>query len=188
MNGGSWRIGVTTEVKGEKSLGTTGITVPLTVRESSSATLSYGTASGYMNVEAVIAQGIPAGASHTFDLFDGSVTDVYEDAANFRYVQSFTFRVTSGGDSSGLSLTGGASNPHGLFWTGTAGTSTGQTVYPSGPPASGGGSAGAAVTSTARTLRVTNLGAVEAEYELILVGSISVPGVPMGLLLTLTYP
>ena len=188
MTGGSFTLTSTLLVQATKTLSSAGVTVTVSPTIVHEQALSYGTGEGSVSSVVLIEQGLPAGASHTFDLFDGSMTDVYGDPVTLRRVRAFAFWVEDGGDSSGVSLAGGDSNPSGLFWLGTPSASLGQTVYPDGPPACGGGDAGAAVTSTARTLKVTNLGAVEATYKLVLVGTPCVPGVPMGLLLTLTYP
>lgn len=184
MTGGSWRVNVWLEMVGLKDLSTADITIPVSSRDTQTQSLAFGTGDASFTTTVVVSQGLPPGASHTLDMYDGSLTDIYGDAAELRELRAFAFWVESGGDSSGVTLTGGASNPHTLFWTGTT---PGQTVYPSGPPALGGGTAVVSVTSTARTLKLTNNGAVDVTYKLVLVGSLTVSGAAMGVL-GLTYP
>jgi len=146
--------------------------------------LEAGTGSATASLVVALTRGLVPGGSDTFDLFDGSLTDVFGATAAFRVLRGYALWVEDGGDSSGITLSGGASNPHGLFM---GGTTPSITAYPDGPALTAGSPAGSLVTSTARTLKILNNGAVETQYTLVLAGSQAASGALMGIL-GLTYP
>lgn len=185
MTGGSFQITTQVNVSGVKAYLNGANTITLNTSASCTEQLSFGTTTSGVSVEVNQIRGLGVGASETLNLYDGSLLDIYGDPAVFRTVRGFGLWITSGGDTSGLKVEGGDSNPTTLFWTGTT---PGKTVYPSSAPELGGSLVGVSITSSAYSLKVTNNGAVAVNYQLIVAGSAGVSGSPIGLLLGLLYP
>lgn len=184
MTGGTYKLTSQLVLDLQKRIPNSGISLANTQRFRAVQELPFGTGPGTASVVALVKFGLAPGGAQTVDLYDGSILDPYGDPAAFRLVRGWAFWVSSGGDDGGVKITGGASNPLGLDWVGTPGTSTGQIVYPDCPAAGGRGSS---VTSTARTLTATNLGAVYAEAQLYLAGTRTLSGGATGNV-GLTYP
>lgn len=182
MTGGAWRYEMAVAVTGQKTPPFGDDAVSTTLDAGTVQSLAFGT--GTLGLEVDQLRHLPAGGSETLNLYDGSLTDVFGDAAPFRVVRSFVLFVESGGDAAGVTVTGGVSNPTALFWVGTT---PGQTVYPGGPACSGGSAAGVNITSSACTLKVTNNGAAQCSYRLMVAGDLFTSGMAVGTL-GLTYP
>lgn len=185
MTGGSWRINTVLALTGALRPQFSSASISTTLDASAIQSIAFGTAEGEMSILVDQTRPLPAGVSETHNLFDGSLLDIYGDAAKFRKLRGFAFQVHSGGDSSGVTIRGGDSNPCTLFWVGTT---PGQIVYPDGPAAAGGSDAGITISSSACTIKVTNNSAVECSYRMLFAGSVCVPGSPVGLALSLLYP
>ena len=186
MTGGTWSLTTTLSVQVQNLRANSAATEAASAQRSGTGSLTYGTAaSGEFGFCAAFAYQLGAGVSVTFDLYDGSTADAFGDGMPLRLLKAYAVWVSSGGDEDGVTVSGGASNPHPLFMGGTNPT---QTAYPSGPAVSGGSPAGQAVTSTARTVKIQNNGAVPVTVVVGFAGTAAVSGVPMGLLLPLTYP
>lgn len=121
--------------------------------ESVLQSLSFGTGTGNGNLIVVEELTIAASSSVSINLYDGSLLDLFQQPAPFRFLRSFVAWVNSGGDATGVTIAPAASNPNLLWWTGTSPT---KTVYPGGPPECGGSPAGVAVTSSAYGVTFTN--------------------------------
>ena len=185
MTGGTWRITTTLDLQVQNLRANSAATEAASNQRSVSGSLAFGTGTTQFADAVAYLYQLMAGQSVTFDLYDGTTADAFGDGMNLRLLKAWVVGVSSGGDSSGVTVSGGASNPHPLFMGGSNPT---QTVYPSGPAAAGGSPAGQAVTSSARTVKITNNGAVPVIVVVGFAGTQAVSGVPMGLLLPLTYP
>ena len=148
--------------------------------------ISFGTGSGRFDILVSQPRSLVAGASETLDLFTGTdLKNVFGETAPFRLVKDLMLYVVDGGDSSGVKVGGASSNA----WFGFLESATDKVkFYPGGPPLVLGSPAGATVTSTTKNLKIENAGAAAVTYRLIMAGSSAQVGVPMGLLLALTYP
>lgn len=186
MTGGTWRLTTTLDMQVLNLRPTMAATESASNQRAVTGSLAFGTAANQFGDAVSFLYPLMAGQSVTFDLYDGSTGDAFNEAMNLRLLKAWVVGVSSGGDSSGVTVSGGDSNPHGLFMGGTLPT---QTAYPSGPAVTGGSPAGSAVTSTARTVKVANNGAVPVICVIGFAGTPAVSGVPMGLAgLLLTYP
>lgn len=153
-----------------------------------SQSLTYGTSSGKMDVPCNGQFIIAAGGSLTLNLYDGGtttsdLTTLFGDAASLRNVKSLSVVVTSGGDASGVKV-GAASSNEFVGWFSAAGDAA--VIYPSGPALSFGSPAGKAVTSSAKNLKLENLGAAAVIVSVVAAGTTVVSGSAMGVL-GLTY-
>jgi len=125
--------------------------------------LTYGLSDGEIDVPLTGEYLIAAGGALTLNLYDGGttasdLTNLFGGASNLRVVRSLTFAVVSGGDSSGVAIGGAASNEfYGFF----AAAGDKVKIYPDGPALALGSPAGAAVTSSAKNVKIENLGAAE---------------------------
>lgn len=186
MTGGQFSETFSVSIGGILSYLNGGASVPTTQTPTvPGQTLQFGTATGQMSVELNQLRTLGPGASETINLYDGSLLDIFSLPAVFRYVRNFTVFISLGGDSSGLTWGGGASNPTTLFMGGTLPT---KTLYPSGPPDCSGSPAGVAITSSSYSVKFTNNGVVPVTYGIIIAGASGVSGSPMGMLLTMLYP
>lgn len=186
MTGGSWVLSVGGSMTATKlpALGTEAD--GWSHSPGSAQQLEFGTGSGAASIFVAQTRTLGAGASETLNLYDGSVVDVFDDPAAMRLLKSFALHIPSGGggDTAGVTVGAAASNAHPLFFG--ANTHT-QTVYPAGPPMTGGSPDGVAVTSSACNVLVTNNGAVAVTYRVLIAGAAEVSGAAMGVL-GLTYP
>lgn len=158
---------------------------PVHLADGATQSLGYGTGSATVTLVVARTAGLGSGASETLNLFDGSLLDVFDKAANFRTLRGVALWVESGGSTSGLTIGAASSNAHPLFFGATTHTAT---VYPDGPAFTMGSPAGVAVTSTSCNVKLLNNASVQTRYSLVFIGSESVSGVPIGLALALTYP
>lgn len=185
MTGGSVVVSADARLTARQVLPNQGATQTTAFAGSADGRLAYGTGEGTVSLAVCQTRGLGPGASETLDLFDGSLADVFGVAAGFRVLRAYALWVDpETGDAGGLTVSGGASNPHTLFMGGTAPT---KTVYPGGPADVGGSPAGVAVTSAARTVKLTNNSSTDLTYTIVLAGSPAAGGSPVGLLLSLTY-
>lgn len=184
MTGGSWRLATSINIVGVNAFN--GSVNPSKVSDGSAViqNLAFGTGFAKMDTEVLLQRSLAPGTSETWNLYDGTTPDVFNFGATFRTLKGVLCWVSAGGDASGLTIGGGASNPCVLFF---GGTTPNQTVYAGGPPASGGSPLGIAVTATTCNVKITNNAAVATEYTLYLVGSKAASGAAMGVL-GLTYP
>lgn len=151
------------KASGRLDLTGTGITAPgVTDEQWVGATWATGNAAGQVDTVAAVLRTLAAGAYEEIDLYGGLVLDsggatvgtlidVTGVAALFQTVMAVQVQLVSG---AGVRLGGAATDPHPLWWGGTAPT---HDIGTGGPPFSAGDAAGRAVTSTARRLRVLNL-------------------------------
>jgi hypothetical protein len=148
--------------------------------------LEFGTGAGKIDHLSVSDHALAAGASLTFDLYAGTdLLDLVGFDAAFRNVKFVQVSILSGGDASGVRVGGAAADE----WVGYfAAAGDRRDIFPGGPPFVDGSPAGVAVTSSAKNLKVENLGAAAATLRVVVAGSASLSGSPMGLLLALTYP
>lgn len=187
MTGGSWKLQSSLTLVGQNLLPNT--TQPLTqqLNPTAAQSLPYGTGVGTASIIVSQSYVISAGATLTLDLYDGSLTDIAGSAAAFRLLRAYAIAIAGGGDSAGVTIGNAGSNPHPLFFGATSAT---KTIYPSSDSDGGGNSAGVgvAVTATVRNVKLVNNGAVPVTVSVNFAGTQAVAGVPMGLLLALTYP
>jgi len=181
MTGGTLRSTSSVKVTGSDSA--TGGKAARTT--TSQQTVAYGTGSGRGDLFVSRSRTLAAGASETLDLWTGTdLLDPLNGPTPFRVVRYVEIAVAAGGDASGLRVGGAAANCWGGFF---ADTSDKYLIFPAGPSFRGGSPAGVAVTSSAKNLKIENLGAAEVTYDIVLAGDNSTAGDAMGVL-GLTYP
>jgi hypothetical protein len=131
--------------------------------------LTYGTASGEINLLCGQDRTLNAATAETFDLYTGSdLKELNGGTAAFRKVKLLVVYVISGGDTAGLVVGGAAADQ----WVGFFGDVTDKhKVFPSGPAYQGGSPAGVAVGATTKNLKVENLGAVAVTYRIVVAGT-----------------
>jgi hypothetical protein len=189
MTGGSWQLQTALTLSGESLKLNAPAAVSQALAPVTRQTLSHGTGtttgSGKFGVAVAKSYGIAPGGTVTVNLYDGTLTDLFNDAANFRLLQSYAIWISSGGDEDGVTVGNADTNGHPLFFGSASHT---KTVYPSSPADGGGSDAGVAVTSSACNVKLVNNGAVTAVVGVYFAGSSAVGGVPIGMLLGLTYP
>jgi hypothetical protein len=142
-----------------------------TNRATASGTLSlrFGIGTGSANLFCAPTIALAAGSSATYDLYAGTdLKDLFGQTAAFRTVRGFEVAVVDGGDASGVRIGGASSNE----WVGFFASAGDQhLIYPDGAPYLAGSRAGKAVTSSAKNLKIENLGAVEVTIRVLLAGS-----------------
>jgi hypothetical protein len=188
MTGGSWKIQSSLALSGQNQLPNTTAPVGLSLSPSVINSLPYGTGVGTASIIAALSYVLAPSASITINLFDGSINDMSGTAANFRLLRAYAIWISSGGDTSGVTVGNAGSNPHPLFFGATGQT---KTIYPGGPEDGGGGQTipGVAVTSSACNVKITNNSPMAfATVAVNFAGTQCVPGAPLGMLLGLTYP
>lgn len=142
------------------------------IRQAASAgvVLTYGTASGNVDLITGSDRTLTAGANVTYDLYVG--TDLLnlagETTCAFRKVKYAGIFIVSGGDTAGIRIGGAAANEWIGFFV-AAGDK--QDHFPSGPPWQVGSPAGKAVGATTKNLKVENLGAVSVTYRVVIAGT-----------------
>lgn len=183
MTGGTVTLSAGFTLQTKKQVGTL-TDLPIKVTDDNQMRLPFGVGAGTASLVVVTARSLAAGSSETLNLYDGSLLDVYGDAAPFRVLRGVSVWVESDGDSAGVTFGDAASNATPLFFGDPAHT---QTVYPGGPAAVGGSPAGVTVTASTCNLKIVNNGAVPVSYGLLLLGSQHAAGVASGVL-GLTYP
>lgn len=158
---------------------------PIVVTGGATQSLAFGARTSRIDSPCVGEFVVNAGSSLTLDLYAGDLPDVNGQPVALRLVKSIVVVIISGGDASGLRIGGAASNE----WIGYfAAAGNKKDIFPGGPPFADGSPAGVAVTSTARNFKIENLGAVNAQVRVYAGGNVVAGGVPIGLLLGLTYP
>ena len=150
-------------------------------------TLEHGTGSGFIDHTTISDRAIPAGSSVTWDLYTG--TDLLGPAGEtcaFRIVRQVKIVIVEGG-LSGVRV-GGASSNEWVAWFAAAGDMV--DIYAGGPPFwQGDPLAGKTVDSATKNLKVENLSTTaEVIVRVMVTGTVVTGGMPMGLLLSLTYP
>lgn len=184
MTGGTYtlslnvaEVGANTPLNGRKSQfnKSGGIRVPYT----------FGTGPGRMSNEVGDTFTIPALTAITYDLYSANdFTNVFGFPCGFRNIKSIVIWVSNGGDSSGVAIGGAASN----CWPANfADISDKAMIYPDSGPFVADRKTGTVVTSTAKNLKIENLGLVAANIEIRIAGGIDASGYAMGPL-GLTYP
>jgi len=137
----------------------------------SAFSLAYGSTSDTFDTLVVQVRTLAASASETLNLFDGSVLDVFNQAAPFKLafaVSVYRIANPSGAvDASCLTVGGAVSAPL-VMNLGTSGTFD---VYLNAPPFIAGRSQGYNVTNTAKNLLITNADSVNpGSYVLVVCG------------------
>lgn len=150
--------------------------------------LTYGTSEGELDVPCNGQFLIGPGASLTLNLYDGGatasdLTTVFGAAANLRNLKNLSVAVVSGGDESGVRV-GAASSNEFVGWF--AGAGHAADIFPDGPALCHGSPLGKAVTSSAKNVKIENLGAVAVVVQVIAGGTSVTVGSAMGVL-GLTY-
>lgn len=173
MNNGSLTASVGLRVSGTKAPQGTATTSTLPSPDAGAsagveARWTYGTGSG--QVDLIVAQDrtLNATTAETLNLYDGTVKDLFGDAAAFRKLKFLGVWVVTGGDSAGVAVGGAASNATAAFF---ADATDKVKVFPSGPGFQTGSPAGVTVGATTCNLKVENLGAVAVTYRLVLGGT-----------------
>jgi hypothetical protein len=146
---------------------------------------AYGTGPGRMSDEVYTSVVLGASASITYDLYAASdLSNVFGFPCGFRNIKNFVIWVSDGGDSSGVRIGGAGSN----CWPANfADTSDKSLIYPDSGPWVCDRNAGTNVTSSAKNLKIENLGAVAVTLQIRIAGGIDAAGYAMGPL-GLTYP
>lgn len=109
------------------------------------------------------------GGTLTIDLYAGTdLKDVFGGTAAVRTLKAVHIDIDSGGDTTGVTIGSAGANPHPLFFSAT---NDRWTVFPGGPPLSGGGGAGVAVTNTVKNVLITNNGAVAVVVDVFVAGT-----------------
>lgn len=154
MNAGSFSLGVNVSGQGLSYTPANGTSsLATTVKDGFSNTTAFGTAAGQGDLICGFTITLAANANQTIDLYGGALLDVFGVTAPFRHLRNFAAWISSGGDSSGVTIQPGASNPNNLWWGGTSPT---KTIYPGGPGEIGGSPAGVVVSNTAKTVEFIN--------------------------------
>lgn len=133
--------------------------------------LAFGTASGQCDTIVCQDRTLAASTAETLTLNDSSLKDVGGAGVVLAHLKFLCIYIVVGtGDVSGMSIGGGASNPYVLPLSGTTPVIT---VYPGGPPyLAGEPTVGFVVSSTHKTITITNLSsAVAVTYRLVLGGT-----------------
>lgn len=130
--------------------------------------LSFGTDAGQINLISLFQLTLSGMASQTFNMYDGSILDVFNLPAAYRNLKMFVAWVESGGNDNGVTVGPGASNGNELWWSGT---NPKKTIYPAGAPECGGSPAGVTVDATHATILVTNNGADDVVVGIALAGT-----------------
>jgi hypothetical protein len=143
-----------------------------TVTGSAQESLTYGTATGQVNLIVAQDRTLAASSNETLDLY-GSTTplaDIFGANALFRHIKYIAIYIVSGGDVNGLLVGGAASDP---FLGPLGGTTPTVLVYPSGPGFQvGEPTVGWAVTTSAGQLKITNeSSAVSVTYRIVIGGT-----------------
>lgn len=193
------RCTVTTSVSLSASIPAPGNAPAKTVSDPSTSispnntfSLTYGTSSGEADIFCEGEFTIAASSSLTLNLYDGGTTTsdlvrlLTGAAAALVTCKSLTIAVTSGGDTSGVTVGAAASNIFAGFFGDTSDT---VTIYPSGPALSLGCPAGVTVSSTAKNLKLTNNSTTDSvTVQVTAVGTSVTVGTVMGLFpLAATY-
>ena len=133
------------------------------------ATLTYGTASGKVDLITASDRTLTAGATATYDLYTGTdLKDLSGGTCAFRKVKFVEIMIVSGGDSSGVRIGGAAANIWPAFF---ADSSDKHLIFPSGPPYLGGSPAGVAVGAATCNLKLENLGAASVTVRVVVAGT-----------------
>lgn len=131
--------------------------------------LTYGTASGQVDLVTCSLRTLLATASATYDLYTGTdLKDLAGLTCAFRKVKFIQISIDSGGDASGVRIGGAASDEWVGFFS-AAGDK--YKIFPSGPPFLGGSPAGVAVGAATKNLLVENLGAVSVTLAIVIGGT-----------------
>jgi hypothetical protein len=163
---------------GRFDLAGTGIVAPgVKAEQWQRAIWATGTASGQVDLVARAERTVAAGTYEELDLFGGlildaagatitALKDVTGDAATFQTLRAIFVQIVTG--AVGLRVGGAATNPHTLWFGGTAPT---HDLDATGPPFAAGGPLGKAVSATVRRVRLLNLdGAATLTYRVALGG------------------
>jgi hypothetical protein len=151
-------------------------------------TLGFGVGSGLADVFCDGEYQLAAGGALTLNLFDGGVTTSdlttsFGAAANLRRVKNVTVLLASGGDSSGVTVGGAASNAFTGFWASTF------TIFPGGPMPPFGSPAGATVSSSQKNVKLlNNSSSATAVVQVFVTGAGTTAGEPDGWLWLWTNP
>lgn len=146
---------------------------------------TFGVTTAKANVLVSRARTLAPGASDVIDLYAGlTLLDPDNQSAPFGRVRFIEIAITSGGDAAGLVI-GGAPSAEWVGFFRNAGDQF--VIFPTGPSFRGGSSAGVAVTSAAKNLKIHNVGAAGLTYDIVVAGvSPADSGYAMGVL-GLTY-
>mgnify|MGYP006935479258 FL=1 len=132
-------------------------------------TLTFGTASGQIDLITVSDRTLTAGSSATYDLYTGTdLRDLVGGTCAFRKVKIVQITIVAGGDTAGVTIGNAASDGWAAFFG--AATHT-QTIYPSGPAFVQGSPAGVAVGASTKNLKVLNNGAVSVTVRIAIAGT-----------------
>lgn len=144
---------------------------PTEISQSASAqmaALSFGTATGQIDLITCSDRTIAGGASATYDLYTGTdLKDLDGNTCAFRKVRLAVVTIVTGGDANGIAVGGAASAWPAFFVSGTGR----HTIFPSGPPYLGGSPAGVAVGALTCNLKIENLGVASATVRILLAGT-----------------
>lgn len=134
-------------------------------------TLTFGTASGQVDLITCSDRAINATSSATYDLYTGTdLKDLDGQTCAFRKVKFVQVSIITGGDASGVRVGGAASNAWPAFF---ADASDKALIFPGGPALPGGSPAGVAVGSSTKNLLIENLGAVAVTVRIVIAGTSS---------------
>jgi hypothetical protein len=170
MDGGTLQLSVLTGVQNATrpaqgaSTNNTLAKPALSVPQGWNLSLSWGQAVNTFESYVAILNTLAGAASVTYDLFDGSLSDVTGVAAPFRTLQFVAvYQIsnaagTAGSDSSGLTVGNAAANAHAFWLSAAATTYSIEGVY--GFPFAQGSRAGKVVDATHRNLKILNADAV----------------------------
>lgn len=174
LTAGTWSVTTQVQIQGasiapQGNASTKTLTSPsVSERSADSQALTFGTTSGTADIYCAVQNTLGAGASATYDIFTGTdLPNVFGGTAAIRTLRGIAVVIDSGGDASGVTIGGAASNATPLFF---GNANDVWTIFPSGPPFAGGSDAGVAITNLLKNVKILNNGLVSVTFTIYLAG------------------
>lgn len=131
--------------------------------------LTYGTASGQVDLVTCSQRTVNAASSATYDLYTGTdLKDLLGGTCAFRKVKYVLVTIESGGDASGV-VVGGAASDEWVGFFSAAGDKL--KIFPGGPAFQAGSPAGVAVGAATKNLKIENAGAAAVTVSIVVAGT-----------------
>lgn len=179
--GGNFTLSTATRIKDRIQRAGDATATPASRNDGHAQSVSYGNGEGYADYYIDRSITIGAGSSVTYDLQTGTdLKSIFNETATLAAVKSIAIWVDADtGDESGVRIGGAASN---CWLANFSDTSDMATVFPGGAPWCAGSPAGLTVSSTAKNLKLENLGAAAATVTIKIAGSSRTTGMLLGIL------